>query len=81
MAPIHCATVKNHKGTVELLLQKEACDVNQLTEYGETPFQIACLNGHADLAKLVHCMITGGRTYYTTCTVWGRMHVVTEESS
>ena len=57
LAPIHCATVNNHQETVKLLLQNKACAVDQPTEYGETPFQIACLNGHTDLAMLVHCMV------------------------
>ena len=57
LAPIHCATVNNHQETVKLLIQKGACAVNQTTEYGETPFQIACLNGHTELAMLVCCMV------------------------
>ena len=48
---IHCAARDDHKHCVELLVMSKKCGVNELTQFGETPLLIACLNGSTDVAR------------------------------
>ena len=52
-APIHCAARGNHTACVEFLINSRDCDVNEKTQFGETPFLIACLSGSLEVARYV----------------------------
>ena len=52
-APIHSAARGSHTACVELLVISRGCDVNEKTQFGETPFLIACLSGSLNVARSV----------------------------
>jgi ankyrin repeat protein len=53
-APIHCAARGNNTACVELLINSRGCDVNEKTQFGETPFLIACLSGSLEVARYLY---------------------------
>ena len=78
-APLHCAAHNNHTPTIDTMLKSvplgdsdftQKCEVNQGSEYGETPLHIACLAGNYEAAAFLHdrgadleCVDVEGNTF------------------
>jgi len=50
--PLNCATLRDQKDVVELLLANQA-DVDTTNKFGWTPLQTAAYHGYKDIAELL----------------------------